>query len=117
LRQRKFAEAEPILREVVTLQTKACSDHWSRFGVQSMLGEALSGQKKFVEAEPLLIAGYEGMKQRAKSVPPQGSWLFDQAVERVVRHYEAQGKPDEVAKWRKELKALKGEDKKPEKQP
>ena len=29
-----------------------------------MLGEALLEQKKYPEAEPLLLSGYEGMKQR-----------------------------------------------------
>jgi hypothetical protein len=33
---------------------------------------ALLGQKKYADAEPLLLAGYEAMKQRAKTIPPQG---------------------------------------------
>ena len=39
---------------------------------RSMLGGALLGQKKYAEAEPLLLAGYEGMKARADKIPPQG---------------------------------------------
>ena len=34
-----------------------------------MLGGALAGQKKFPEAEPLLIEGYSGMKERAGQIP------------------------------------------------
>jgi len=36
-----------------------------------MLGAALLGQKKYAEAEPLLIDGYEGMKQREQTIPWQ----------------------------------------------
>ena len=33
----------------------------------SLLGAALAGQKKYAEAEPLLIGGYEGLKAEAGS--------------------------------------------------
>jgi tetratricopeptide (TPR) repeat protein/tRNA A-37 threonylcarbamoyl transferase component Bud32 len=116
LRQGKFREAEPILRKLVGIHGKSRSDHWSAFNARSMLGEALSGQKKYAEAEPLLLAGYEGLKRRAKSVPPEGSFLFDEALERLVRHHEALGKEQEAAKWRRELNAIKAARKKAEKQ-
>jgi hypothetical protein len=70
-----------------------------------MLGNALLGQKKYAEAEPLLIAGYEGMKQREATIPPEGKPRVTEALERVVQLYEATNKPDEAAKWRKKLEA------------
>jgi len=36
-----------------------------------MLGEALLLQKKYTEAEPLLLQGYEGMKLREAMIPPR----------------------------------------------
>ena len=42
-----------------------------RLNTKSMLGGALLGQKKYAEAEPLLLAGYEGTKQREATIPPQ----------------------------------------------
>jgi len=36
-----------------------------------MLGGSLLGQKKYAEAEPLLLSGYEGMKQREVKIPPE----------------------------------------------
>src|SRR5262249_21360682 len=35
---------------------------------KAQLGAALLGQKKYADAEPLLLAGYEGMKQREKTI-------------------------------------------------
>jgi len=39
-----------------------------------MLGGSLLGQKRYAEAEPLLLSGYEGMKQRQRSLmhKPEG---------------------------------------------
>jgi hypothetical protein len=42
-------------------------DDWQSFDTRSLLGSALAGQKKFVEAEPLLVSGYEGMKHRGRN--------------------------------------------------
>ena len=36
------------------------------------MGATLLGQKKYAEAEPLLLAGYEGMKQREAKIPAAG---------------------------------------------
>jgi hypothetical protein len=63
-----------------------------------MLGGALLGQKKYAEAEPLLLAGYQGMKQRQQSIPPQGKIRLPEAALRLVQLYEALGKKDEVAR-------------------
>jgi hypothetical protein len=78
--------------------------------LQSLFGECLVRQRKFAEAEPLLLAGYKGMKQRAdRRDQPGGSpptVRLTEALERLVRLYEATGKPDEAARWRKELEKI-----------
>jgi eukaryotic-like serine/threonine-protein kinase len=71
---------------------------------------SLLGQKKYAEAEPLILSGYEGMKTREASIPPQHKPRLTQATGRVVKLYEAWGKPDKAAKWRKELKARKSQE-------
>ena len=81
-----------------------------------LLGGAQLGQKKYAEAEALLLAGYEGMKQREKTIPEQGKVRIPEAIERLVQLYEATGKQDEAARWRTELLNLK-QPAKPEKQP
>ena len=68
---------------------------------------ALSGQKKYAAAEPLLLAGYAGLKQRQAKIPPQGKARLVEALERLVQLAEALEKKDDAAKWRKELDAAK----------
>ena len=47
---------------------KALPDDWRTFNARSLLGGSLLGQKKYAEAEPLLLSGYEGMKQREDKI-------------------------------------------------
>ena len=65
-----YAEAESVLRESLAIRQKKQPNRWNTFNAQSMLGGALLGQKKYADAEPLLLAGYDGMKQRRQSIPP-----------------------------------------------
>ena len=65
-----------------------------------MLGGSLLGQKKYTEAEPLLVSGYEGMKQREDKIPAN-SIRLSEAAHRLVLLYEATGRPDQAAEWKK----------------
>jgi eukaryotic-like serine/threonine-protein kinase len=67
-----------------------------------MLGGALLGQKKYAEAEPLLMKGYDGMKARAKTIPPASRDRLSEAVDWLIELYTATDQPDEVKKWREE---------------
>src|SRR5262249_18165086 len=100
-----------------TLRAKTEPNAWTTFNTQSMLGGALLGQQKYADAEPLLLKGYEGMKGREKTIPPQGKIRITEALERLVQLYEATGKKDEATKWRKELEATKAAQSKEEKKP
>jgi hypothetical protein len=64
LLQLKGSEAEGILREGLAIREKKEPDAWTTFNAQSVLGGALLLQKRYVEAEPLLLKGYKGMTQR-----------------------------------------------------
>jgi hypothetical protein len=90
------------LRECLALREKRQPDDWRTFNTRSMLGGALLGQKKYADAEPLLLAGYEGMKRREKTIPPQGSARLPEALDRLIELYDATNKPDDVTKWRAE---------------
>ncbi len=98
-------EAEPMIREVLTIRDAKAPDDWTTFNTKSMLGGALLGQKKFTEAEPLLLDGYRGMKQREATIPPQGKVRIPEALERLVELYKSIDKPDAAAKWQAELDA------------
>ena len=109
LLEKKPAEAELKLRECLTIRQKIQPDDWTTFDTESILGEALLDQKKFADAEPLLLSGYEGMKQREDTIPSQDKPHLTQALERLVRLYEAWGKPDKAAKWRKDAASGRGD--------
>jgi hypothetical protein len=102
LRQQKWDEAERAIRKALALREKVLPDDWLTFNARSMLGGALLGQKQYAEAEPLLLAGYEGMKRLEKSIPPGGNIRLGQAVERLAQLCEALDKKDEAKKWRAE---------------
>ena len=69
----------------------------------SLLGAALAGQKKYAEAEPLLIAGYAGLKARAARIPAPTASHVAAAAARIVLLYEAWSKPDKAVEWRTKL--------------
>jgi serine/threonine protein kinase/tetratricopeptide (TPR) repeat protein len=99
--------AEPLLRQFLTIIEAEWSDEWDAHEVRSRLGGALLAQKKYAEAEPLLVRGYEGLKKHEADIPSYLKGCPTEALERLVQLYDAWKKPDEAARWRKELKARK----------
>jgi hypothetical protein len=112
-----WTEGESVLQECLAIGEKLEPDDWRTFRTKSLLGACLLGQKKYAEAEPLLLAGYEGMMKREKTIPPQGKVRIQEAIERLVQLYDALEKKDEAVKWRKELEASKAARKSPETEP
>ena len=70
-----------------------------------MLGGSLLSQNKYAEAEPLILAGHEGLKAREAKIRPIGKPRLPEAAQRVVKLYEAWGKRDQADEWRKKLRA------------
>jgi tetratricopeptide (TPR) repeat protein len=106
LQQEKWPEAETVLRQVLTIREAKAPDAWSTFSEKSMLGGALLGQKQYAAAEPLLRAGYEGMKQRATRIPTQSKPRLAEALDRLIALAEATNKPDEAKTWKEERTKL-----------
>jgi hypothetical protein len=92
-----------VLRECLAIRAKAIPDDWSRFNTMSLLGGALLGQERYAEAEPLIVPGYEGLKAHEAKIPPPGKVRLPEAAERVVRLYEAWGKPEQATAWKAKL--------------
>jgi hypothetical protein len=69
----------------------------------SLVGGALLGQRRYAEAEPFLVQGYEGIKQREALMNAGFQHWLTQAGERVVRFYEATNQPEKVREWREKL--------------
>jgi hypothetical protein len=103
LQQKKWTDAEPLLRECLRIREQAQPEFWTTFNARSMLGACLLGQRKFAEAEPLLVSGYERMKQLESQIPAAGKVRLTEAGQRLVELYESWGKPKRAAMWQKTL--------------
>jgi non-specific serine/threonine protein kinase/serine/threonine-protein kinase len=113
LKQQKYAEAEPLLREALVGMAKRSPDAWARFNSQSLLGETLAGQRKYSEAELLLLSGYNGLLERESRIPFSLRPALEQAGERVVQLYRDWGMPEKAAAWRERLQVTAADPRKP----
>jgi eukaryotic-like serine/threonine-protein kinase len=100
LSQGEFAKAEPLARESLEFYQKKQPDDWQRFRAETLLGASLAGQKKYAEAERLLLGGYEGMVARKDKIAVPDWNQVDLARDWLVELYEAWGKPEKAAEWR-----------------
>ena len=98
--EHKYPEAEPLLREALGTYEKTSPESWQRYHCQSLLGMSLAGQTKYAEAETAELAGYQGMVQRAESVPFKTRAAIPDAQEQLVSLYDSWGKPEKAAEWR-----------------
>ena len=74
LNQNRSDEAEPLIRASLAVRQRQQPDAWSMFNTQSLLGGVFLAQKKYSDAEPLLLAGYWGMKKRRPRYREMGSF-------------------------------------------
>jgi tetratricopeptide (TPR) repeat protein len=104
LQLKDFTEAESFLRLYLELARRKHPDGWRRSAAEAALGACLLAQKKYSEAEPLLRKGYHELRQREQTMHEGfGRVRPLEALEWLVRLYEESGKPNEAAKWRKDL--------------
>jgi Tfp pilus assembly protein PilF len=103
LELKAWDEAEPLIRECLAIREKAEPDAWTTFNTKSLLGEALLGQKRYDEAESLLLDGFRGMKEREAAIPPQAATRLPEAAQRLVDLYTARGDDAKAAEWRATL--------------
>lgn len=97
--------AEPMLRESLAIRSKAEPDAWQTFNTQSLLGAALLGQKRYADAEVMLLRGYEGLKAREQTpgeMPIMVAFKelrIPEALDRLIVLYQATNNPREVRKY------------------
>jgi tetratricopeptide (TPR) repeat protein/tRNA A-37 threonylcarbamoyl transferase component Bud32 len=103
LHQNKHSEAELVLRQCLEVWRKTQPDHWMTFNAELLVGAALLGQRRYAAAEALLLTGYEGMKQREVKMPTASRKRLGEAIQHLVRLYEAWRQPKSAEPWRKLL--------------
>jgi len=92
----KYSEAEALDRDAIRIYRSMFDDKNAMVVMaRDHLGDALRGQGRFGEAEPLLLAGYERFK-----VPNSVTRLWrGHVLTALARLYDAEGRHDEAAKY------------------
>jgi tetratricopeptide (TPR) repeat protein len=95
--QRRYAEAEPLLRECLGLRRAALPGDDRFIAItQNLLGDCLTALGRYADAEPLLLDSYEQLRANPDAPAEQ----VRQALERIIGLYHAWGKPGRAAEWR-----------------
>ncbi|MEY2541772.1 MAG: eukaryotic-like serine/threonine-protein kinase [Verrucomicrobiota bacterium] len=99
----KAADAEKLLRQAVQIRASNMPvTHFLRAMTEGALGEFLSRQNDFPEAEPLLLGSYESLKASQAANSPRTRL----ALQRLANLYEAWNNPDQAARYRALLPGL-----------
>jgi hypothetical protein len=88
-----------LLRQAVTGYEKQGLDSWQRYYAQSLLAASLAMRQEYAEAEPLIVAGYEGMIRLRPSISAESLPKLDEVKRSIVRLYQDWGKPDRASAW------------------
>jgi len=100
IKTRNYTAAEALLHEVLNTYDRNGADTWVRYRCQSLLGASLAGQKRYVEAESLLLSGYRGMVLRKTTIPWERRPALNEGAEWIARLYESWGKAESAIEWR-----------------
>jgi serine/threonine protein kinase/tetratricopeptide (TPR) repeat protein len=113
LRQQKYAQATATLRDAcngMQMPRNGLSQSQQRYACESELGASLVGERKYAEAEPLLVNAYEGLTRTQKEREDPFSRTLDrqsplETAGWIARMYEEWGKPQQAAEWRQKAGA------------
>ena len=101
-RQQKFSEAEPLFRECLAMRETNCPNAWYTFFTRMRLGATLMAKRNYEEAEPLLISGYEGMRQRESGIRDRYI-VLEESIQSLVQLFEDTFRFEKAAEWRTKL--------------
>lgn len=97
LHRGKTSEAEKLLRDALAAREPRLSpEDRSVFSSQALLALSLLRQKKYAEAEPLLLKAYQA-QSRAENVVPS---RLEQLRDLLARTYEGLNAKEKAAQWR-----------------
>ncbi len=91
--------AGTLLRECLDIREAQQPNAWTTFNTISMWGGALPGQQKDADAKPLLMTGYDGMKQRESSIPPPSEIRLHESLDRLNSFYQLTENAEAERNW------------------
>ena len=98
-------DAEGDFRLALDTFIKTGLEVWQRYSSESFLGTALAAQKKYSAAEPLLIAGHDGMVRFGAAMPASEAHQIEGARRALADLYRATGDQEREAQWRRRVPA------------
>jgi tetratricopeptide (TPR) repeat protein/predicted Ser/Thr protein kinase len=100
LSQGKFAESESLAREAFEFYSKSQPDDWRRFRVQTLVGASLARQKRYKDAEPMLVEGYRGLLTLKDRIAVPEHYHVDLARKWIFEACQGWGRQDKLAEYR-----------------
>ncbi len=100
------ARATELLGEATELRTASAPENWEAFHTRFLLGNALLAQSQLADAAPHLLAGFEGLSARWKSIPPVERSKVVEKIEQIILQYESASQAADAQKWRERLDAV-----------
>ena len=98
IKKGEYKKAEKFAREAIEIQYKVLpANSWRMSVSESILGEALMGQKKYKEAERLLTESYEVIEARLKPSDKRRR----EALMRIISFYDTVGNHKRADEYRK----------------
>ncbi len=97
--QQRFEDAEPTLRELISVYEVVAPEDWEHYSAMSMLGDCLLAKQKFTEAEPLLLAGKAGVAKRLQRLQlslPERMRIEKTLDDRLAKLSEARSQSTEI---------------------
>jgi uncharacterized protein len=95
----KFTDAEPLAHECLEILERKIPDDWQTFNARSMFGGSFLGQGNYTDAEPLLLAGCEGMIRRINFIPAIAKPRMRESIQRLIQFYQATKQSEKAAEW------------------
>jgi serine/threonine protein kinase len=100
VRMNRFADAEAELRDCLALRQQKDPAHWWVFQTKSQLGQALTGLKRYAEADVLLREAYQELAARKEKIPGRYHRFLTETAGALADLYQAWGKNDQAEQWR-----------------
>jgi serine/threonine protein kinase/Tfp pilus assembly protein PilF len=104
--EKKFSQAEPLARECLAIRETKSPEDWHAPSARIALGGVLVGLQRYGDAEPLLLRGYQGLKDGQAQIPARAKGNLGVALQRLVDLCEATGQTNQTKKWKLELEVF-----------
>ena len=100
LAQEKLNDAKSSFSECLVIRESEHREAWVTFSTRGMLGEIFRREKKYDQAEKLLLSAYDAMKQHEDKATTGDKAAINETIESLTMLYEDWGKPEKAGQWR-----------------